>query len=368
MKAASCCCARSARGWPASSAPRTCCPGSELSDGDEANDIATQVARAMAEPFVVGRRWVSLDVPLGAVIYPGDGDDLENLVLHADNAMNRAREEDTRVVFWSRGHQLRFRSMQELLASLDGAIERGDFVVHFQPVFMASDGRLAGFESLLRWQHLDHGLVTPREFIAVLERSDKVHEIGAWVTEQTCRLLARCRDEAGAHLRASINLSARELLHIGLPGRIHEALERYGLPGRMLQVDIPEMAVADRLGAVEPAIEEIRALGVRVALDGFGRSPSTLDVLQSLRLDAVKLGESLTRGLGSSRRKGAVIGAVVELWHALGAEVWADAVEGKRDLAALQRFGCDFVQGYLFGGAGSADRIVELASRGRPKE
>lgn len=343
----------------------------ELPDADEAGDVARQMAASLAQPFRVGEQRLSVSAPIGAVLFPADGDDLETLVLNADTAMNRARADAMAVSFWSRAQQMRFQSAQQLLLSLDGALERGDFVLHFQPVFRAEDGRLIGFESLLRWQHLDHGLVTPREFMHILERSDKVHDIGEWVLDNTCKLLQRCRRETGVTLRATVNLTARELLHIGLPARMDTMLRRYELPGRMLQVDIPELAIATRLVAVEPAVADLRQIGIRVALDGFGRSGATLDVLQALRLDAVKLGESLVRGIGADRQQASVLAAVVEMWRALGAEIWADAVEVRGDLRELQRMRCDFVQGYLFGGPGHEDRIVELAfteaeAAGRP--
>lgn len=334
----------------------------ELSKADDAHHLLNTVNAALASPFSLGGHGTKVRIPMGAVTYPEDGEELETLVTRADAAMQRARTNgDGLIEFWSKSRQMRFRSAREMVAGLDDALERGDFVLHFQPIFRAQDRSLVGCEALLRWQHMDHGLVTPREFIQTLEQSDHVHRVGEWVLDHAISLAAEARDKHGVTLRMCVNVTGRELMHIGLPAKLQTLLHRYGLPPRQLQIEISEVAIEQRIAAVEPAIEDLRSMGVRVALDGFGRGTKTLDVLMGPRLDGVKLGASMLSHLAESRQRQQVVEAVIKMWRSLGCEIWADAVETGRDAEALRGFGCDYLQGYTLGGPQSRDRMLALA-------
>ncbi len=333
----------------------------ELEAVDDAHQLLNSVNNALRAPFTIGKMRTTLRIPMGAVTFPEDGDDLETLVKRADTAMRRANDRQEELIeFWSKARHMKFRSSQEMLASLAGALERGDFVLHYQPVFWTSSRDIIGCEALLRWQHMDHGLVTPREFLKALEQTEYVHEVGQWVMGKAVELVAEARQRYGITLRVCVNVSGRELLHVGLPARLQRLLDKHNLPPRQLQIEVSELTLEDRLSAIEPALEELRAVGVKVALDGFGKSRCTLDALMGPRWDGIKLGASMLSKMGESRQRMHVLEGVIQMWKALGCEVWADAVETTRDSETLQRFGCDFVQGYAHGGPLSRDRMLAL--------
>lgn len=335
----------------------------ELRMADDAHVLFQRINEALQRPFMVEDLRASVSVPMGAVTCPEDGRDLDTLITRADAAMQRARSQgDGEIAFWSRGRQMRFRSSRQMMASLEGALERNEFICHFQPIIRARDWALVGFEALLRWQHLEHGLVTPREFLVALERSDHVHKVGDWTLRNALQVAADARQRFGERLRVCVNISGRELLHVGLPGRVSRALSDTGVSPSQLQIEIAELALEPRLSAATPAIEDLRSLGVSVAVDGFGRSQDTFEVLMGPRVHAVKLGAFMLAKLSESSHRQRVVEAVVRMWKSLGGEVWADGVETPRDAEMLRAIGCDFLQGYVHGAPLSREKLFALLS------
>ncbi|MCZ7528107.1 MAG: EAL domain-containing protein [Acidimicrobiia bacterium] len=212
------------------------------------------------------------------------------------------------------------------------------------------EGRCVGAEALIRWQHTARGLVAPHEFITLAEETGIIVPLGSWVLEEACREAARwCRDHRGPEgFVISVNLSARQLAQPDLPDQVARALGLAGADPRFLCLEITESALMDDVDTTIGAIQELKALGVRLSVDDFGTGYSSLGYLKRFPVDSVKVDRSFVDGLGTDPEDSAIVAAVVSLGRALGLTVVAEGVETEEQLSELMELGCDQAQGFFF--------------------
>lgn len=225
------------------------------------------------------------------------------------------------------------------------ALDAGMFRIHWQPIVACASGELRGFEALIRWDRPGHGDVPPSIFVPVVERLGLFRKLDSWVLRQACESAARWP----THLRACINVSACWFDGPGLPGVVAQALEESGIdPGR-LELEVSEAVVIESKTVAATELARIKTLGVRLSLDDFGTGYASLGYLQEMPFDKLKLDQSFVRRLGEDRRTEAIVRAVLQLGAGLGMTVCAEGVERADQLAILQAYGCDEVQGFLIG-------------------
>ena len=234
-----------------------------------------------------------------------------------------------------------------LEAELRQALDAGLFRIHWQPIITCACGELRGFEALLRWDRPGHGPVPPSEFVPIVERLGLYHKLDRWVLKQACDAAARWPN----HLRAAINVSA---CWFGAPtctltATIAAALEQTGIDPARLELEVSESVIIASKTAAAAELARIKSLGVRLSLDDFGTGYASLGYLQEMPFDKLKLDQSFVRRLGECRRTEAIVRAVLQLGAGLGMTVCAEGVERQDQLAILQAYGCDEVQGYLIG-------------------
>ena len=326
----------------------------DLTDPDTAaRSLAERIHLAMREPVAVGERQLHTSVSIGIAPVRPDSDP-EECLAQADAAMYQAK----------RGGPARYEAYNpvigedrqrdsQLTHELRTAQERGQFSVHYQPVFTV-DGAVVGMEALLRWYHPELGSVPPAEFIPLLERSREIVPIGRWVLQEATR---QCRtwQETGQHdLTLSVNVSTRQLQNPAFSGEVQQALTRADLDPGCLVLEITETALVAEMARIEPVMQRIRDLGVHIALDDFGTGHSSLLYLKGLPIDRIKVDRSFVSGLGGSGQDPTVIATVVDLAHKLGLQVVAEGVETEAELRAVGAMGCDEVQGFLLGRPGPA--------------
>jgi diguanylate cyclase (GGDEF)-like protein len=334
----------------------------DLRDVDEAISVAERLIAALRAPYVVDGHEIVLTVSAGIAIGGRDEDcSAEDVIRDADAAMYRAKEEgkDRYVVFDA---EMRTRALTRLAAEVEirRALPRGELRVRYEPQFALASGRVRSLEARVYWHHPTRGVLAPRDFQAVADETGMIVPIGEWALAQACRQLAGWR-QAGASpsLGVSINVTAHQLADSGLPASIGRALDATGIGASALCLEIPEAAVmADPRGALA-ALERLRALGVRVALDGFGTGHLSMSCLRGLRFDTLKLNRVYVRDLEQTGGD-AVLRGIVDMAHALGSEVTAKGVASGSQLRMLRAIGCDCAQGPLLAEPGRPGEIGRL--------
>ncbi|MCU1379501.1 MAG: hypothetical protein JWN29_2484 [Acidimicrobiales bacterium] len=314
--------------------------------------VAERLLAAFEQPFEVDGHRLQVSPSIGLAAYPNDGDTPERLLRNADAAMYRAKDNGRNTwATYASGMSERAYDRLTLEADLHRALERHELRLGFQPMARVSDrGRVAA-EALVRWSHPSFGVLGPSEFLPLAEEIGLIIDIEAWVLRQACLELGRA-DAAGPTLgRMAVNLSARTLAHPSLPRLVSEALALGGLTPDRLVVEVSEAIAARPADGLLEALADLRALGVGVALDDFGRGHSPLADLGDLPLDQIKIHRSFLAGVHSAADDAPVVAAVVAMAHGLGLQVVAEGVETEEQLAFVARLGCDLAQGYLVGRA-----------------
>ena len=334
------------------------------SDKDIAR-VASHIIHSLSEPYTLsdsagaGHR---VSASVGISIYPSDGEDAETLLKHADVAMYAAKSEGkSRHHFYDPGlsEALLLRLSKE--HALRRAIEKDEFVVHYQPRVAASDGRLCSLEALLRWQHPERGLIYPVEFIDVAEDAGLIVPIGEMVIEKVAAQLDRWRRSGVPVVPVSVNISPYQLQSGTTASFFEKIVRQYRLPTHWLEVEVTESAVVDRSQVVSSELDALRRQGVRLMIDDFGAGYSSLAQLHRLDVDVLKVDQAFTRALAEGSEGEIVYRAVVSMALALDMQVVAEGVETLEQLTLLQRIGCHEIQGYIVSpGVSPAETAVLL--------
>jgi diguanylate cyclase (GGDEF)-like protein len=330
--------------------------------------IAERIVASFAEPFDIDGTEVSASSSVGIAITRDAATEPSAILRDADAAMYRAKEGGRgRYELFDRG--LRSRALRRLETESDlwRAIARDELVVHYQPVVDLRDGALLGVEALVRWEHPERGLVGPGEFIPVAEETGLIVPIGAWVLEEACAQVQRWRTALPAcdHLGLAVNLSAVQLAQPGLAGTVASILATTGLPPALLTLEITESVLMDDVEASTRVMEEIKALGVAIAVDDFGTGYSSLAYLSRFPVDVLKIDRAFVAELGHGAQAWPIVTAIAGLAQALGLRTIAEGVETETQARALRALGCAHAQGFLFGRPAPANGLLSVLERGR---
>ena len=236
-------------------------------------------------------------------------------------------------------------SLGALERDVRAALDASNFRIHWQPIVACASGELRGFEALIRWDRPGHGNTAPSIFVPIIERLGLFRKLDTWVLKQACAAAARWP----VHLRAGINVSACWFDGSGLTAAVAAALEESAIDPSRLELEVSESVVIANKSTAAGELARIKTLGVRLSLDDFGTGYASLGYLQEMPFDKLKLDQSFVRRLGEDRRTEAIVRAVLQLGSGLGMTVCAEGVERADQLAILQAYGCDEVQGFLIG-------------------
>lgn len=316
---------------------------------EEAGAVAARIAARVAAPLPLAGREMAVAASVGVALSREGQERPEELLRQADAAMYAAKRagKGCHVVF-APGMDAAAWVRLDLEAELRGATARDELVLHYQPVLsLATDG-VAAMEALVRWRHPTRGLLGPAEFVPLAEETGQIVALGRWLLEVACRqgLAWQDRYPLDPPLVVSVNLAARQLRDPGLVADIVAALDGSGLAPDGLQLELTEGALVEDVEAAAAVLEQVRALGVRVALDDFGSGYSGLGYLRRMPVDVLKLDRALVAGLGGGQADEAVARSVIELGRALGMAVTAEGVETATQLARARALGCARAQGF----------------------
>jgi diguanylate cyclase (GGDEF)-like protein len=327
--------------------------------------IADRVSAALAAPFVLGDDEAFVRTSIGIAMATGQGARAEALLRDADAAMYRAKEKGGGVyeVF---DDDMRARAVKRLETenALHRALERGEFLLHYQPQVSMATGAVAGVEALVRWKHPERSLVLPGEFIGSAEETGLILEIGEWALREACNQAARWSElgREGPPLRMSVNLSARQVAHPDLVGMVGATLRDSGVDPATICLEITETAVMADMEDGIGVLDQLRALGVSLAIDDFGTGWSSLRALQRFPVDEVKIDKSFVDGVAIDPQEAAIVAAVISLSHALGLRTVAEGVESVAQVDRLRTLGCDTAQGYFFWRPVAPEDLTQLLS------
>jgi diguanylate cyclase (GGDEF)-like protein len=328
--------------------------------GDDRNAIdrlAREILSTMAKPLTIDGNELVPSTSIGIAIAPDDGSDGETLLRNADLALYRAKEAGRGTyAFFEESLNERAQERRQLETDLRLALERGEFELHYQPLFDLDQNRVCSFEALLRWNHPKRGVISPTDFVPIAEDTGLIVPIGAWVIREACNRAATWPD----HVRVAVNVSPIQFHRGVLHETILRALADSGLAAQRLEAEITESVFLEGSESTLRLLHALRALGVRIALDDFGTGYSSLSYLQSFPFDKLKIDRSFIQNLLTRHGATAIVRAITELAHALDMEVTAEGVEETAQLTELRTYGCSSVQGYLFSEPMTAADVEQL--------
>jgi diguanylate cyclase (GGDEF)-like protein/PAS domain S-box-containing protein len=335
------------------------------SDGDDAQILARTAAerirRALKTPYDLGGHAQHVTPSIGATVFMGDERAVDTLLRHADLAMYQAKSAGRN------NFQFFMAEMEDVVvmragieADLRGAVERGEFAVHFQPQ-VDHAGEIVGSEALLRWSHPERGMVSPAEFIPVAEETGLIVPIGRWVFEQSCAALQRLQERTGrSELTMSVNVSARQFRHPAFVEDVHTIVMQHGISADTLKLELTESLFLQDVEFVVEKMKLLRRRGLRFSLDDFGTGYSSLTYLKRLPFDEIKIDQSFVADITERAQDATIARTIIKMGNALGLSVIAEGVETTGQLACLMEAGCRSYQGYLFGRPQPVDAFEEM--------
>ncbi len=336
----------------------------------DAEILAQRILEAFRPVAKVGRHDLHIGSSIGIALYPGDGDNPAALLQAADTAMYQAKKKGRGSYrLFTRDLSIAAERWHILSNDLHGACERGEFVLHYQPQVAADNSEITGFETLLRWNHPEQGLIQPGLFIPLLEEHGKMVEVGRWVMMSACRQNAAWQAQGLPKVRVAVNLSAQQFYRGDIVRTVRDALDDSGLDPEWLELELTESLTLDDTETTMRIMRELKALGVKLSLDDFGTGWSSLGYLKRFPLDRIKIDRSFVRDLVSDHSTAAIVHSILDLARSLDLDCVAEGVETTEQLERLRQERCPGIQGFLFSQAVEARAVPQMLEFGlRPMD
>jgi diguanylate cyclase (GGDEF)-like protein len=334
---------------------------SEVTNPEDAAVSAEKILLAMSAPHRIGQRDVHLTMSIGIATHPDDGKDAETLVRNADFAMYHAKNSGrNNYQFFKPEMNVRAVERQSLESGLRDAIERREFVLHYQPKMNLDTGAVIGIEALIRWHHPQRGLVPPVQFIPIAEECGFIVPIGQWVLREACHRARAWQDAGLRPMRIAVNVSAAELRAGEFVAGVNDILTETGLDPRYLELELTETFLMQDSKATVTVLKALKGMGVQLALDDFGTGYSSLSYLKRFPIDILKIDQSFVRDLTTDADDASIVTAVINMGKSLHMGVVAEGVETREQLAFLREQGCPEGQGYYFSRPVLAEEFPQL--------
>lgn len=318
-------------------------------DCENREALINEVIDSLSRPYRIQGESSFVTLSVGVALFPDDGGDVESLLRSADVAMYSAKRAGRN--HWSYFHQSQDQSSPERLrleADIHGALERQEFELYYQGQFSASGRQMNGAECLLRWRHPERGLVSPGEFIPLLEETGQIAQVGIFVIEKACRAIHSWRERGlPERFSVAVNVSARQLTDEHLLAETGRLMEAYDVPRDMLELELTETSLMEEPAHARRLFGGLRTIGARIAIDDFGTRYSSLNYLREFAPDVLKIDKSFVDPIVDSARDRDLAAGIIQLAHTLRINVVAEGVEQEAQRAILEDAGCDWIQGFL---------------------
>ena len=331
-------------------------------------DVATSVARrllnAFSEPFHIDGQELFVTCSIGIAVSPGDGNDAETLLKHAEMAMYQAKQRGRKQHAFFSG-EMNAHAMERLTLEnqLRRAVEREEFVLYYQPKVDVLARRICGVEALVRWKHPEQGIIAPNKFIPIAEENGLIVEIGQWVLRNACNQVRQWMNAGVPPISVSVNVSSAQFRQGRVWHAVRGALAHSNLPPQSLTLELTESMLIDNQSETIEMLYELKDMGVKLSVDDFGTGYSSLTYLSRFPLDELKIDRSFLKGLPEERESIAIVSAIIALARALGLKVVAEGVETHEQLAFLHSRKCTEFQGYLCSRPVPPEPLLNLLKR-----
>ncbi|MCA0972551.1 EAL domain-containing protein [Halobacillus litoralis] len=330
-----------------------------VSQVDEVCAMADHVIQSMARPFMIDRKEYYTTVSIGVSFFPHDGKDEDAMLRYANAAMQKAkRNGKNRYELYDSHMSQEIREEMMLKQALHHALDKEEFVLHYQPQICGKTLRTIGYEALVRWEQPAFGLLSPHYFIRLAEESGMITQLGEWVMTEACRQTKEWQvNHQRPDLKVSVNLSARQFADEELPDKVFNALNQSNLSPESLIVEITETMVLQDFDRSIDTLKKLRAKGIKVHLDDFGVGFSSLSYLSRLPVDAIKIDRSFVNQIDAGENDVAIVSAIIAMAQSLGLQIIAEGVEREEHIRYLKEKGCHEYQGYYFSRPKPADCV-----------
>ncbi len=321
----------------------------DIGSPTDAGVVAQKILNHLREPITISGQPLVVTTSIGITVLPGDGLDPNELLRNADLAMYKAKERGrNNYQFYS--EDLNTNAVQRLRTEYEirEALDKKQFELYFQPKVSLVDHQIVGFESLIRWNHPDRGLLTPDEFIGVAEDTGIIIDIGAWVIEEACGAARSLSEQQGRPIQIAVNISPRQFRDPNLVATVRRSLREAELAPDAIELEITETMLMQDVEAAQATVERLSELGVRLAIDDFGTGYSSLNYLKRFPINTVKVDRSFIMDIPDNQDDVAITRAVIAMAHQLKMEVVAEGVETTEQLTFLAQQSCEYAQGWLF--------------------
>ena len=329
--------------------PQTDLRGAEL--------CAKRILQEMEPPFCIDDISTESRASIGITIYPDDGGSADVLMQYADVAMYQAKKSQAGYALYDPAKNAHSVRRLQLMHDLRDAIEKKEIKVHYQPLMDSTQLEVIGVEALARWEHPDLGDVSPDEFIPMIEQMGLIRLLSLQVLEQS---IIDCNNwkSKGYHLSLSVNVSTYCLQDSSFPEKINDIIKRHNVDANKIELEISETSIMRDLGRAEKVLDQLRDIGIRLAIDKFGTGFTSLNYLKDLPVDTLKIDKSFISDMCSNQNDDAIVKTIIEFGHNLGRRVVAEGVENQRTLDALRLLNVDVIQGFFYNKPQSADDFI----------
>jgi diguanylate cyclase (GGDEF)-like protein/PAS domain S-box-containing protein len=336
-----------------------------ISRPSEILPIAEKIIAAVAQPFVVNEAEAFITTSMGISLFPLDGEDPDSLVQNADRAMYLCKAEETNSYrFFKPAMKTQAQARLELGNQLRHAIERKEFSMVYQPQVDSKTNKVVALEALARWNHPERGVLMPEVFIPIAEETGLIGPLSEWVLTQACTEMRKLLSGTKSKAFLAINLSHRDLNHMNLVEKIEQALKVSKLPPEALELELSENTIFRDMHKSRVVLDEIKELGVRLAIDDFGVGYSTLSQLAWLPFDTLKIDRQFATRLPSSPNDLAIVNGIIAIARSLKVDIVAEGVETQEQLDLYESLGCHRIQGWLYAEAAPANKMKTMLTRG----
>ncbi len=321
----------------------------DISSIDKAKMVAQQIHEKVSQPFYLQGHKIYTNLNIGIAPFDAEHQKPEDILRDADIAMHSAKAAGRGVAVFTKELRAKFIERITLEADLRFALEREELFLQYQPIISLKNGKLIGFEALLRWEHLQRGLISPAQFIPIAEDTGMIIPITRWILNETCQKFAEWQvlSRSGSNMSVSVNISGKHLLDDYLVHDVNEALVRSGLPAACLTLEITESIAMENAKETSEILTKLKQLGVRLSIDDFGTGYSSLNYLHRLPFDTLKIDRSFVNEVGENGEDSEILRTIVLLAKGLKMKVVAEGIETVHQLSLLKSLRCEFGQGFL---------------------
>jgi diguanylate cyclase (GGDEF)-like protein/PAS domain S-box-containing protein len=337
----------------------------EITHAEDAATCAAKILIALNAPYIIGARTVHIGASIGISLYPRDGGDSETLLKSADMAMYHAKERGRgNFQFFEAAMNLRAVQRQSMESELRRALKNQEFLLHYQPKVNLDSGDITGVEALIRWKQSDGTLVPPAEFVHIAEDCGLIVPIGRWVMREACKQARAWQDAGLRHLRMAVNVSAVEFREKGFVENVRQILSDTGLRAHYLVLELTERVLMENAESTALVLEDLKTMGVHLAVDDFGTGYSSLSYLRQFPIDVLKIDQSFIQKITSNLDDSTIISAIIGMGRNLHHIVIAEGIETQEQIAYLQSQHCEEGQGYLLSPPVGAEQFGHLLETG----